>query len=78
MNWIIAEGLRRYGFVAQADALIHDSLALIEQSGFREYYDYDPRDGSGCGATDFCWSAALALEMTAPTDSSPPPGELRS
>jgi len=76
MNWIIAEGLRRYGFVAQADALIHDSLALIEQSGFREYYD--PRDGSGCGATDFCWSAALALEMTAPTDSSPPPGELRS
>ena len=66
MNWIIAEGLRRYGFAAQADALVRDSLALIEQSDFREYYD--PRDGSGCGATDFCWSAALALEMLAPPD----------
>ena len=75
MNWIIAEGLRRYGFVAQADTLIHDSLALMAQSGFREYYD--PRDGSGCGATDFCWSAALALEMTTPPHSSPHPGELK-
>jgi glycogen debranching enzyme len=73
MNWIIARGLRRYGFVAQADTLIHDSLALMEQSGFREYYD--PRDGSGCGATDFCWSAALALEMTASPRSSSHPGE---
>lgn len=63
MNWIIAEGLRRYGFDTQADALVCDSLALIEQSDFREYYD--PRDGSGCGATDFSWTAALALEMRA-------------
>ncbi len=63
MNWILAEGLRRYGFEAHADALIHDALALMEQSGFREYYD--PRDGRGCGASDFCWSAALALEMIA-------------
>jgi glycogen debranching enzyme len=62
MNWIIAQGLRRYGYVAQADALARDSLALIDQSGFREYYD--PRDGSGCGATDFSWTAALALDMT--------------
>jgi len=61
MNWLIAEGLRRYGFAAQADALTRDSLALIEQNGFREYYD--PRDGSGCGATDFSWTAALTLEM---------------
>jgi len=49
---------------------------LMGQSDFREYYD--PRDGSGCGATDFCWSAALALEMTAPSGSSPRPGELKS
>jgi len=76
MNWIIAEGLRRYGFTAQADMLACDSLALMGQSDFREYYD--PRDGSGCGATDFCWSAALALEMTAPSGSSPHPGELKS
>ena len=76
MNWIIAEGLRRYGYIAQAEELRCTSLALIEQNGFREYYD--PRDGSGCGATDFCWSAALALEMTAPSDSSRYPRELKS
>jgi hypothetical protein len=61
INWLVAEGLRRYGFIAQADALVRDSLALIRKSGFREYYD--PRDGSGRGAVDFCWSAALAIEM---------------
>lgn len=61
MNWIIAQGLRRYDFHAQADAIVRDSLALVAQSGFREYYD--PRDGSGCGAVDFCWSAALTLEI---------------
>ncbi len=63
MNWIIAEGLRRYGFLAAADSLVADALTLMELSGFREYYD--PRDGSGCGSKDFAWSAALALEMTA-------------
>jgi glycogen debranching enzyme len=61
INWLIADGLRRYGFNAQADALVRDSLTLIRSSGFREYYD--PRDGSGRGAIDFCWSAALAIEM---------------
>ncbi|MBI5300496.1 MAG: glycoside hydrolase [Chloroflexi bacterium] len=61
INWIIAEGLRRYGYIAQAEQLRRDSLTLIEQSGFREYYD--PRDGSGCGATEFSWSAALTLEL---------------
>lgn len=61
MNWIIAHGLRRYGYHTQADALVRDSLALVAQSGFREYYD--PCDGSGCGATDFSWTAALTLNM---------------
>ncbi len=61
MNWLIAQGLRRYGYAAQADALARDSLTLIDQSGYREYYD--PRDGSGCGATDFSWTAALALDF---------------
>lgn len=61
MNWLIVQGLRRYGFHAQADAVVRDSLALVKQSGFREYYD--PRDGTGCGAVDFCWSAALTLDL---------------
>ncbi len=68
MNWIIAEGLRRHGFIAHADTLVRDSLALIKQSDFREYYD--PRNGCGCGATDFSWTAALTLEMFARQDRS--------
>ncbi len=63
MNWIAAEGLRRYGYNVQAEAVVRDALALVAQNDFREYYD--PRDGSGCGATDFCWSAALTLVMVA-------------
>jgi Trehalase len=61
LNWMIAEGLRRYGYGMHADLLVRDALALMQMSGLREYYD--PRDGSGCGATDFSWSAALAIEM---------------
>jgi len=61
LNWLLADGLRRYGFNDLAEALRRDSLELITRSGFREYYD--PRDGSGCGSTDFSWSAALAIEL---------------
>ncbi|MEW5717643.1 MAG: trehalase family glycosidase [Chloroflexota bacterium] len=61
MNWLIADGLRRYGFDALAQELDADSIALMRQSGLREYYD--PRDGAGCGAPQFSWSAALAIEM---------------
>lgn len=60
MNWLVSEGLRRYGYTAEADALVRDALALVRREGFREYYD--PRDGSGCGAKQFSWSAALAID----------------
>jgi glycogen debranching enzyme len=62
MNWFILEGLHRYGYEELAEVIRQDTLGLIETSGFREYYD--PRDGSGCGSTDFSWSAALALELS--------------
>ena len=63
LNWLLADGLRRHGFDTLAETLRRDSLELMARSGFREYYD--PRDGSGCGSTDFSWSAALALEFVA-------------
>jgi glycogen debranching enzyme len=62
MNWFIMEGLRRYGYDDLADIISRDSLDLMESAGFREYYD--ARDGSGCGSSDFSWSAALALELS--------------
>jgi hypothetical protein len=61
LNWLLIDGMRRYEFAELAERIRQDSLALLEASGFREYYD--PRDGSGCGSTDFSWSAALALEL---------------
>jgi hypothetical protein len=61
-NWFLIEGLRRYGYDDLAETIRQDTLDLMEISGFREYYD--PRDGSGCGSTDFSWSAALALELS--------------
>jgi glycogen debranching enzyme len=54
MHYLIIDGLRRYGFHAEADELARKSLALVEASGYREYYD--PRTGEGRGARDFCWS----------------------
>lgn len=71
LNWLLVDGLRRYGFddpslgsgQALAEALRHDSLDLVSRSGFWEYYD--PRDGSGCGSADFSWSAALAIDWLA-------------
>jgi glycogen debranching enzyme len=62
MNWLLIEGLQRYGYDDLANVIRQDTLGLIEATGFREYYD--ARDGSGCGSTDFSWSAALALELS--------------
>jgi hypothetical protein len=65
MNWFIIEGLQRYGYDDVAETFRRDTLDLIETGGFREYYD--ARDGSGCGSTDFSWTAALAIEMSKPS-----------
>lgn len=59
-NWFCALGLERYGLSDAANQLRADSLTLITREGFREYFD--PRDGTGAGAADFAWTAALALE----------------
>jgi hypothetical protein len=58
INWMIADGLRREGDAARADALRDDTRRLIEQSGMREYFN--PETGAGLGAADFGWTAALA------------------
>jgi len=59
LNALIAHGLRRYGFLAEAEAIRDHTMALVEQAGFWEYYD--PRTGEGLGIADFTWSAALTL-----------------
>ena len=59
-NWLIIDGLRRYGFTAHAEALVESSLELVERSGFYEYFD--PVSGSPLGSSDFSWTAACVLD----------------
>jgi glycogen debranching enzyme len=61
-NWYLTRGLRRHGHVAMAQRIEDASVALVERSGFREYFN--PDTGAGHGARGFAWSA-LALEMLA-------------
>jgi neutral trehalase len=59
-NWLIADGLRRYGYKDHADALIEGSLELVTQSGFYEYYN--PLSGDPLGANNFSWTAAITID----------------
>ncbi|WP_224270067.1 amylo-alpha-1,6-glucosidase [Haloprofundus salinisoli] len=61
-NWLVADGLRRYGATDLADRIDRDSRRLVERGGFREYFN--PETGGGRGSDRFSWSAALYLELT--------------
>jgi glycogen debranching enzyme len=61
-NWYLARGLRRHGRPELARRIEDRSGALVEGSGFREYYH--PSTGEGNGARDFSWTA-LALDLLA-------------
>ncbi len=60
-NWMIIDGLRRYGFKDHAAALSESTLAMVEKSGFYEYFD--PLNGEGAGAPNFSWTAALIIDL---------------
>lgn len=58
INWMLHRGLLRYGFKAVADELLEKTIAAVEKSGFREYYN--PFTGDGLGAKQFGWSTLVA------------------
>jgi hypothetical protein len=60
-NWMIIDGLQRYGFHAEAATIIKQSLAMAEKSGMYEYFS--PLDGSPAGARDFSWTAAMVVDL---------------
>ena len=59
-NWFITKGLKLHGYQELADDISEKSLACIQKSGFREYYN--PYTGEGLGAKNFGWST-LILDM---------------
>ncbi|HWG83998.1 MAG TPA: trehalase family glycosidase, partial [Deinococcales bacterium] len=63
VNWMIVEGLRAYGHDGLADRVKADTLELLENTGFAEYYH--PLTGEGLGGWTFSWTAAIYLDWTA-------------
>lgn len=65
MNWMLYHGLRRYDFDALAELVKKDSLELLREYGFYEYFD--PRKNldtkTGYGTQQFSWSAALCIDF---------------
>jgi hypothetical protein len=60
-NWLIIDGLRRYGYKELADELAEKSIRLVDNAGPYEYFS--PIDGKGLGAHDFSWTAALTIDL---------------
>ena len=61
INWLIIDGLKRLGFDDQAEHLRASTLTMVSSYGCYEYFN--PEDGSGLGATNFSWTAALAADL---------------
>lgn len=61
MNWLIIDGLERYGYHDHAAALRESTLEMVGRNGFYEYFD--PIDGSPAGGPDFSWTAALVIDF---------------
>jgi hypothetical protein len=57
------QGLRRHGFVAEAEHLARRTVRMVGISGLRECYH--PNTGEGYAAQDFSWSS-LILDLLAP------------
>ncbi len=60
-NWLIIDGLKRYGYNDHAAALTDSTIAMVEQSGFAEYFD--PLTAEPLGAHNFSWTAALIIDL---------------
>jgi neutral trehalase len=61
MNWLIIDGLNRYGFKDYAATLRESTLEMVGKAGCYEYFD--PLTGEGAGAANFSWTAALAIDL---------------
>lgn len=65
-NWLIIDGLKRYGFNDHAEALRESTIELIQENGFYEYFS--PLDGHGAGTDNFSWTASLVLDLISNQD----------
>ncbi len=61
INWMIIDGLKRYGYIEEANFLRESTLAMVSSYGCYEYFN--PETGEGLGAANFSWTAALAIDL---------------
>jgi hypothetical protein len=63
-NWLINEGLRAHGYEDLRQHLAERTCAMIEQSGFREYYN--PFTAEGYGSRDHSWTTLVVDMLDSP------------
>ncbi|MDQ3123869.1 MAG: glycoside hydrolase [bacterium] len=60
-NWLIIDGLKRYGFIEEAKDLTAKTLEMVTNAGPYEYFN--SITGQGLGAAEFSWTAALTIDL---------------
>jgi len=60
-NWLIMDGLSRYGYEKEAEILRQRTLEMVAKNGFNEYFS--PLSGKPAGAPNFSWTAALTIDL---------------
>lgn len=65
-NWLLVDGLERYGYKKEAAHIRQQSIAMVTKSGFYEYFS--PYDASPAGTDNFSWTAALIIDFLQTTD----------
>ena len=63
---MIANGMKNAGQNTVSKRIFSDSIRLIEESGFAEYYD--PITAEPCGGGNFTWTAAMVIEILGAED----------
>lgn len=61
MNWLIIQGLLIHKRDELANDLAFETICLVSENGFYEYFD--PFTGLGCGSENFSWTAALIIDI---------------
>jgi hypothetical protein len=60
-NWLIADGLERYGFSKESEFIKKQSITMVESHGPYEYFS--AQSGQPAGARNFSWTASLIIDF---------------
>lgn len=67
LNWMLYNGLKAYNYHDIAERVKQDTISIIENNGFYEYFDsrkeVHKSGKAGYGGNNFSWSAALLVDL---------------